>query len=45
MMVKWMSNIKSENKSCAEELPIRLKLNSMWKCLQDRRMELFGHLD
>ena len=44
-MVGWMPNVKSEDRISTEELRTRLKLKSMRKCLQDRRLQWFGHLE
>ena len=44
-MVKWTSNVRSTDKSSEEELRTRLKLNSTKKCLQDRGLQWFGHLE
>ena len=43
-MVRWVYNVKSEDKISVEELCIRLKLNSMKECLEDR-LPWFGHLE
>ena len=44
-MVKWMSNVTSTDKSSAEQLRTRRKLNSTKQCLQDRGLQWFGHLE
>ena len=40
-----MCNVRLDDKISAEELRTRLKLKSMSKCVQDRRLEWFGHLE
>ena len=40
-----MPSVKSEDRISTEELRTRLKLKSMRKCLQDRRLQWFGHLE
>ena len=44
-MVKWIRNVRSTDKSSAEELRTRLKLNSTKQCLQDRGLQWLGHLE
>lgn len=44
-MVRWMYNVRPDDRISAEELGTRLKLNSMKKCLQDKRLQWFGHLE
>ena len=44
-MVKWMSNVRSTDKSSAEQLRTRRKLNSTKQRLQDRGLQWFGHLE
>ena len=44
-MVRWMCNVKSEDKISAEELRTRMKLKSMKECLQDRRLQWFVHIE
>ena len=43
-MVRCMGNVEPEDKTSAEKFRTRLKLNRMRKCLQDRRLQWFGHL-
>ena len=40
-----MCYIRPEDKISAEELKIRLKLKSIRECLQDKRLQWFGHLE
>ena len=35
-MVRWMHNVRSEDRTSAEEQSTRLKLKSMRVCLQDK---------
>ena len=44
-MVRWMFNGGPEDRISEEELRTRLKLKSRWECLQDRRLQWFGHLE
>ena len=44
-MVRYMCNIRPEDRIFAEELRTRLKLKSMRKYLQDRKLHCFGHLE
>ena len=44
-MVRWMCKVRPENRISAEELRTRLKLKSMSKCLQDRRLQWLVHLE
>ena len=37
--------IRPEDRISAEELRTRLKLKSMRECLQNRRLQWFGHLE
>ena len=38
-MVKWMCNVRCEDKISPTELKTGLQLNSMKKCLHDRRLQ------
>ena len=40
-----MDRHKPENRISTEEFWTRLKLKSMRECLQDRRLQWFGHLE
>ena len=40
-----MCNVRPGDRISATELRIRLISNSMKKCLQDRRLQWFGHLE
>ena len=42
---RWIYNISPEGRISADELTARLKLKSMRNCLQDRRLQWFGHLE
>ena len=44
-MVKWICNIRPEDKISAEELKTRIKLKSMRECLQDKRPKWLGHFE
>ena len=44
-MVRWMCNIRPEEKLSAEELKTEFKLNSMRDCLLDRRLQWFGYTE
>ena len=44
-IVGWMCDVKSEDRISTEELRTRPKLKSMRECLQDRRLQWFGHLE
>ena len=43
-MVRWISNIRPEDKISADKLRTRLKLNGMSECLQDRGLQWLGHV-
>ena len=38
-MVRRMCNVRLEDRISVNVLRARLKLNSMWECLQDRRLQ------
>ena len=40
-----MRNVRPEDRIAAEELRTWLNLKSMRECLQDRTLQLFGHLE
>ena len=42
-IVRWMCNVKPDDRISAEELRSRLNLKSMWEYLKDRRLRRFGH--
>ena len=44
-MVRWVCNIRAEDKVSAEELRTRLTLKSTKECLPDRGLQWFGHLE
>ena len=44
-MVRWMCNVRAEDRIPAEEITTRLKLKGTRDCLQDRRLQQFGHLE
>ena len=44
-MIRLICNVRLEDRLTANELRFRLKLNSIWECLQDRRLRWFGHLE
>ena len=44
-MVRWMCNVRLEDKISVEELWTRLKLKNMKECLQERRLQRFGYLE
>ena len=43
--IRWMCHVWPEDRTSAEELTARLKINSMRECLQDIRIQEFGHLE
>ena len=43
--VRWMCNARPRGRTSAQEHRNRLKLNSMRDCLEDRKLQLFGHLE
>ena len=43
-MVRWIRNFRPEYMISAKELRARLKLNSVRKFVQDRRLRRFGRL-
>ena len=43
--VRWMCNVRPEDRISAEKLRIRLKLMSIKEYLQYRRLQWFGHLE
>ena len=44
-MHRCLCNVRPEDKISAVELRSKLKLNSIQECLQDRRLQWFGHLE
>ena len=40
-----MDNVRSEDRISAENLRTRPKMNGMNKCLQDRKLQWFGHIE
>ena len=44
-MARWMCNIRPENRIVAEGIRTRLELKNMKECLQDRKLQWFGHLE
>lgn len=44
-MVKWICNIRPEDKISAEEFNTRLKLKSMRECLQDKRLKRLARFE
>ena len=40
-MIRWLCNVRPEDRIYAEELETRLILKSMRECLQDRRLQWF----
>ena len=44
-MLRLICNVRPEDRLTANELRFRLKLNSLWEYLQDRRLRWFGHLE
>ena len=44
-MVRWMCNVRPEDRISAEELRTRLKLMGTKECLEDRRLHWFGHIE
>ena len=44
-MIRWICNVKPEDTIFEEELRTKLKLRSMGQCLQDRKLQWFGHLE
>ena len=44
-MARWICSVRSEYRISAEELRTKLKFNSMNECLQDKRLQWFGHLE
>ena len=40
-----MDNVKPEDRISAENLRTRPKMNGMNKCLQDRKLQWFGHIE
>lgn len=44
-IIRWMSNLRPEDKISIKELMTKLKLKSMGKCLQERKLPCFDHLE
>lgn len=44
-LVRWVYNVRPEDRIYEKELNTSLKLNSMREWLQDRRLEWFGDLE
>ena len=45
MILRWMSNVRREDKILTVNLQNRLQLNTMRECLRNGRLQLFGHLE
>ena len=43
--IRWLSNLRPEDKISIEELMTKLKLKSMGQCLQETKMPCFDHLE
>ena len=44
-MIKWICNVRPEDRIFAEECRTLLKLKSMRECLQNKRLHWSGHLE
>ena len=43
--VRWICNVRLEDKISADELRTRIKLSNVRECSQDRRLQWFGYLE
>ena len=43
-MIWWMCNVSLKDRLTSDELRGRLNLESIWRCVQNRRLRWFGHI-
>ena len=44
-MIRWMCNVSLKNRLRSDELRGRLNLESIGRCVQNRRLHWFGHIE